>query len=151
LPVVLAKVGGRLDWPHRRTEGRASAAWTRWAQWVVRHRVIAAGAATLVLGALIVAASGLQLGIASADTIAKEGDAKTGLTQLEQSGIGAGALIPHEVLVEGGQNPDRIAAQMRDVDGLNGAVAPTGSSWRIDGTSEVLAIPIADGSKPEAQ
>ena len=32
LPVVLAKVGSRLDWPHRRTDDKASRAWTRWAE-----------------------------------------------------------------------------------------------------------------------
>ena len=32
LPVVLAKVGPRLDWPHRRTDDKASRAWTRWAE-----------------------------------------------------------------------------------------------------------------------
>ena len=31
LPVVLATVGPRLDWPHRRTDDKASRAWTRWA------------------------------------------------------------------------------------------------------------------------
>ena len=32
LPVVLSTVGARLDWPHRRTDDKASRAWTRWAQ-----------------------------------------------------------------------------------------------------------------------
>ena len=32
LPVVLAKLGPRLDWPHRRTDDKASRAWTRWAR-----------------------------------------------------------------------------------------------------------------------
>src|SRR5207244_9255871 len=27
LPIVLAKLGNRLDWPHRRTDDRASSAW----------------------------------------------------------------------------------------------------------------------------
>ena len=51
----------------------------------------------------------------NADTIAKRGDAKDGLVALERSGIGAGALLPHEVLVEGGTSPTgrRRAAQGR--------------------------------------
>src|SRR5215212_1416375 len=44
LPVVLARLGARLDWPHRRTDDRASRAWTRWAQAVSRRRWLAAGA-----------------------------------------------------------------------------------------------------------
>ena len=43
LPVVLAKVGSRLDWPHRRTDDKASRAWTRWAEMVARRRWLAAG------------------------------------------------------------------------------------------------------------
>ncbi len=38
LPVVLAKLGARLDWPHRRTDDKASRAWTRWAEAVSRRR-----------------------------------------------------------------------------------------------------------------
>src|SRR5262249_28510712 len=45
LPVLLAKVGSRLDWPHLRSDDRASRAWTRWARLVVRHRLAAAAAA----------------------------------------------------------------------------------------------------------
>ena len=45
LPVVLATVGPRLDWPHRRTDDKASRAWTRWAAAVSRRRWVAAGAA----------------------------------------------------------------------------------------------------------
>ena len=43
LPVVLSTLGPRLDWPHLRTDDRASRAWTRWAQLVVRRRWLAAG------------------------------------------------------------------------------------------------------------
>jgi RND superfamily putative drug exporter len=57
LPVVLSKVGQRLDWPHRRTDDRASKAWTRWAEIVVRRRWIAAFSAVAVLAVLIVAAT----------------------------------------------------------------------------------------------
>src|SRR5262245_5261991 len=82
LPVVLSKVGSRLDWPHVRTDDKASRAWTRWADLVVRHRWLAAGTATAVLAALVIAATGLTLGDASPDTLASQGSAKTGLTQL---------------------------------------------------------------------
>src|SRR6059058_2314948 len=42
LPVVLAKAGNKLDWPHRHRDDRASRFWTRWAQVVQRRRWIAA-------------------------------------------------------------------------------------------------------------
>ena len=44
LPVLLATVGPRLDWPRGRREDRASRAWTAWARFVVRHRWAAATA-----------------------------------------------------------------------------------------------------------
>jgi RND superfamily putative drug exporter len=44
LPVLLAKFGQRLDWPHRRTDDKASRVWTRWASAVSRRRWLAAAA-----------------------------------------------------------------------------------------------------------
>jgi len=52
LPVVLSKWGARLDWPHRRTDDKASRLWTRWAQAVARRRWIAAGAGLAIVLAL---------------------------------------------------------------------------------------------------
>src|SRR4051794_28113221 len=104
LPVILAKLGPRLDWPHRRTDDKASRAWTRWAEAVSRRRWVAAGAGMAVVLALAFAATDLQLGTSDADTIAKEGAAKQGLDQLESAGIGEGSILPHEVLVEGKTN-----------------------------------------------
>jgi RND superfamily putative drug exporter len=150
LPVVLSKLGHRLDWPHRRTDERASRAWTRWAEAVVRRRWFAAGGAVAILAALVIGASTLQLGDAAADSINAQGGAKTGLTELERSGIGAGALLPHEVLVDE-SNPQRVAADLREVDGVQGAVAPAGPQWERDGVAEVLAIPSADGSTAAGQ
>jgi RND superfamily putative drug exporter len=144
LPVVLATIGPRLDWPHRRTDDRASRAWTRWAQAVSRRRWVAAGAGMLVIVALAFAATNLRLGPGDADTIAKSGDAKEGLTALEDSGIGEGALLPHEILVGGSTNPDRVATDLRDIPGIHGAVAPTGNEWQRQGSAIVEAIPISD-------
>ena len=145
LPVVLSKVGQRLDWPHRRTDDRASKAWTRWAEAVVRRRWIAAVSAIAVLTVLIVAATGLTLGDASPNTIAKHGDAKEGLTALEDSGIGSGALLPYEVLTSS-TPPNRVASDLSQVDGMHGAVAPSSPEWRSGGVSEVLAFPVDDDS-----
>ena len=146
LPVMLAKLGPRLDWPHRRTDDRASRLWTRWGGAVTRRRWVAAAAGMALIVALALAATDLRLGTADADTIAKSGDAKQGLTALERSGIGEGALLPHEILVERGTDPGRVAAALRPIDGIHGAVAPAGGSWRADGTAVVEAIPTHDSS-----
>ncbi|MGH2925325.1 MAG: MMPL family transporter, partial [Solirubrobacterales bacterium] len=145
LPVVLSKVGHRLDWPHRRTDDRASRAWTRWAEGVVRHRWLAAGTAIVVLGALVVAATGLTLGDASPDTLAKHGDAKEGLIALEDSGIGSGALLPFEILTNG-TDPNQVADKLSAVEGMHGAVAPDSPQWRSGGVAEVLGFPVSDDS-----
>ena len=149
LPVVLAKLGHRLDWPHRRTDDKASRAWTRWAQAVARRRWIAAAAGMAIVLALVVAATDLQLGASDADTVAKSGDAREGLVALEQAGVGEGALLPHEILITGDTNPDDVAAALRDVEGVHGAVAPDSPQWRRDGTSVVEAVPIPDSGSDE--
>ena len=57
LPVLLATIGPKLDWPRNRREARASRAWSAWARLVVRHRWAAAVGSTAVLAALVVAAA----------------------------------------------------------------------------------------------
>ena len=151
LPVVLAKLGHRLDWPHRRTDDKASRAWTRWAEAVSRRRWIAAGLGMAVVLALVVAATDLQLGTSDADTMAKSGDAREGLVALETAGIGEGALLPHEILVEGGTSPDSVAAAVREVDGIHGAVAPDSEQWRHGGSALVEAIPVPDSGSDEGE
>ncbi len=151
LPVVLAKVGHKLDWPHRRTDDKASRAWTRWAEGVARHRWVAAGLGMAVVLALVVAATDLQLGASDADTVAKSGDSYEGLVALEESGIGEGSLLPHEILVEGDSDPNEVAAAVREVEGVHGAVAPDDESWHRDGTSLVEVIPVPDSGSDEGE
>jgi putative drug exporter of the RND superfamily len=104
-----------------------------------------------VIVALVVAATDLQLGTSDANTLAKSGDAKEGLTALEDAGIGEGSLLPHEILIEGDTDPEEVAAQLRDVEGIHGAVAPDNSQWRADGTAIVEAIPIPDSGSSEGE
>jgi putative drug exporter of the RND superfamily len=151
LPVVMAKLGPRLDWPHKRTDDRASRAWTRWAEAVSRRRWIAAAAGMAVILALAFAATDLQLGNSDADTIAKSGDAKDGLVALEKSGIGEGALLPHEVLVEGSTNPDKVADDLREVEGIHGAVAPDGPEWRRGDSALVEAVQTPDSGSGDGE
>jgi putative drug exporter of the RND superfamily len=145
LPVVLVKFGDRLDWPHRRTDDKASRSWTRWAELVVKRRWVAALGAAVILTALVVAATSLQPGSPNADTLSKHGDARAGLVALERSGIGAGALQPFEVLTPQPQAA-HVATVLSGVDGVHGAFAATGLQWQRHGLAIVDAIPIADGS-----
>jgi putative drug exporter of the RND superfamily len=186
LPVLLATVGPRLDWPARRRAlarrrgGTGSRLWTRWAGGVVRHRWLATLAALAVLLPLCVAALGLRLGDPPAHTLAKSGPAREGLTLLERAGVASGALTPIEVLIplegsgrggpgdpegvprsEGtqggapadrGTDPERAAARLAGVPGVQAAFAPAGPAWRRDGTALVAVLPAAEtgGSAGEA-
>ncbi len=151
LPVVLSKLGPRLDWPHVRTDDKASSSWTRWAELVVRRRWLAALVAVVVLGALVVAATGLQPGLANVNTLAKQGDAKQGLSAIERSGIGSGALLPNEALVSGSTSPEQVARAMAAVANVHGAVAPTGPEWRSGGYAVVDSFTIPDGSSAKGR
>jgi putative drug exporter of the RND superfamily len=138
LPVILATIGPRLDWPHRRTDQRASRAWTAWAGLVVRRRWAAAAIALAVLGLLAGAATTLTLGPAngSPDTLSQGGAARTGLTALEHSGIGSGALTPVEILASRGDAPG-LARALADLPGVQGATAPQAASWHRGATAIV--------------
>jgi RND superfamily putative drug exporter len=146
LPVILSKLGPRLDWPHVRNDDKASRSWTNWAQLVVRRRWVAAIGAAAVLAALVFAATSLQPGLPNVNTIAKQGDAKRGLLALESSGIGSGALLPNEALVEGSTSPEAVAQALASVSGVHGAVAPTSPQWRHAGAAVVDAFSVPDGS-----
>jgi putative drug exporter of the RND superfamily len=111
---------------------------------------LARGGMAIIL-ALAFAATNLQLGTSDANTIAKSGDSEDGLVALEDAGIGEGSLLPHEVLVGQATNPDRVAAELRDVEGIHGAVAPDGDSWRRGGTALVEAIPVPDSGTSEGE
>jgi RND superfamily putative drug exporter len=144
LPVVLSKLGPRLDWPHVRDDDRASRSWTNWATLIVRRRWIATLGAALILAALVLAATNLQLGISNVNTIAKQGDAKQGLLALERSGIGSGVLLPNEVLIDGSTPPARVAQELAAVAGVHGAVAP--AAWRTQGAAVLDAYATPDAS-----
>ena len=148
LPVVLATVGPRLDWPRVRRADRAGRFWTAWARVVVRHRWAAAIASTAVLVALAVAAFSIQLGSTRAESLAQSGAARAGLEKLEASGIGAGPLSPFEALVRG-DDPDAAAADLAAVDGVQATIAP--ADWRRDGTALVTVVPAQDGSSREGR
>jgi putative drug exporter of the RND superfamily len=145
LPVVLATIGPRLDWPRNRRDAQASRGWSAWAHLIVRHRWPAAVASTAVLVALVVAAANIQLGNPLAVSLSKEGPARSGLENLEDSGIGTGPLSPFDVLVRSG-DPGDVAQDFAQVDGVRSVAAP--ADWRRKGTAVVVVIPTADGNSP---
>ena len=150
LPVVLGKLGPRLDWPHVRNDDKASRAWTRWARAVVRRRWLAALGA--VAGARGARARGHEPAAGdsrTSNTIAKEGDAKQGLVALERSGIGSGALVPTRCSSSGSASPSAwpqaLGGGRRRA--RRGRAAPS-PQWRRPGAAVVDAFGTADASSP---
>jgi putative drug exporter of the RND superfamily len=145
LPVLLSTLGPRLDWPHRRSDERASRAWTRWGELITRHRWRAALAALAVLAALIVPVFSLKLDSPSVNALSKSGPSQRALATLESAGIGPGTLSPVEVIT-----PATATRQLTSkLDRLAGArlvTAPNGASWRRQGLRIIDVLPSADGS-----
>jgi len=144
LPVLLATVGPRLDWP--RVGGLESGRWwTAWSRLIVRRRWIGVLAGLVILGALVSSATTIVLGQTRADALAKAGDAHAGLMALEHSGIGVGPLSPFEVLAKGADSAG-LVKRMRGADGVHGVVAPVSPSWRRAGTAIVDVLPTVDSN-----
>jgi putative drug exporter of the RND superfamily len=141
LPAFLAsKWGPRFDRRRIRRRDRSQRFWHRWSEGVVHRRWAAAALALAILSVLLLAATGLHLGNADPDTIAKEGTARDGLNALADSGIGKGALAPTETLVNAPDAP-KVAAAEAQVEGVHGATAPDTPDWRKNGLALVAAVP----------
>lgn len=123
LPVLLATVGPRMDWPRLRTERAVSRAFTAWARGVYRHRWIAAAAGVGLLTVLTVPALSLRLGEPGGAAQATAGPADQALATLTDGGVPSGVLTPVEVLTHG--SPSKVAASAARIAGVDAAVAPT--------------------------
>jgi uncharacterized membrane protein YdfJ with MMPL/SSD domain len=150
LPVVLATVGERLDWPRRRRRACAAPgrAWAAWGRLVVRHRWVASLAALAVLAALGAAALGINVGEPAARSLGTSTPAGQALLTLERAGVPAGVLDPIEVLVPGRADPAHLARQLAALPGIRTAVAPAGDAWRRAGTALISVQPAAEPASP---
>jgi RND superfamily putative drug exporter len=100
LPVVLDRVGPRMEWPRRTPPTTRSPLWERTARLVVRRRwpaAIVALGAVLLLAAPVV---DIHLGEPSAASVATTAPtgARLGVEALQSSLIGTGVLRPTEIL-----------------------------------------------------
>lgn len=145
LPVLLATIGPRMEWPRVRGAGTESRFWHAWAEGVVRYRWLATAAGMAILLALTAATTTIALGQSKADSLAKSGDAYVGLKALESNGFQAGVISPFEVIVRGG-DPESVARRLARVSGIRGTIAPTGPAWRRGSDALVEVFPNADAS-----
>ncbi len=152
LPVVLATIGPRLDWPRLRTERSASRVFSAWARGVYRHRWLAALGGIAILAALMLPALSLHLGLPGSSAEATSGPAHAALTTLTKGGVPAGVLTPAEVLTSG--NPKSVSAvraAAAKVPGVYTAVAPATGDYHRAGTAIVTVLPTAESSGPAGQ
>ena len=145
LPVLLATVGPRLDWPRVRHEARASRPWSAWGRLVVRHRRLAAVTGAGILAALLVPAMSIRLGEPSAIALARTGPAAVALATLTAGGVPAGVLSPIEVLTTA-DAAGPIASRLRTVHGVETAVAPATAAYRAAGTAIVDLLAVGEPS-----
>jgi putative drug exporter of the RND superfamily len=143
LPILLATIGPRADWPRIRHEEKPSRPWTRWAQGVIRHRGLAALAALGVLGVLGFAATGIKVGEPQAASLARSGPAYQGLTTLQRDGIPTGVITPIQVLLPAGQDAGTATARLLHVAGVYTAAGREGSL--------VSVLPRSETSTPAGQ
>jgi RND superfamily putative drug exporter len=159
LPVILATVGPRLDWPRLRTERRASRVFSAWARGVYRHRWLAALAGLGILATLMLPALSLHLGEPGSSAQATSGPAHDALVTLTDGGIPSGVLTPAEVLTSSGAagpasvaaSASTVAASAARVPGVYAAVAPATPDYQRGGTAIVTVIPVAESSVPAGQ
>jgi putative drug exporter of the RND superfamily len=125
--------------------------WGRWARFVMRRPIAVAACGLAVVGVLVFFGVQLNPSEAQAKDMPGSGDAIVGRDMLAAAGISPGVIKPFDVLVEHGAAPGPIAAKLRTVPGVEGAVAPTGPQWRRGGDSIVEAFPAVDGSSKHIQ
>jgi RND superfamily putative drug exporter len=155
LPVILATVGPRLDWPRLRTERTASRVFSAWARSVYRHRWVAALAGLAVIVALMLPALSLRLGEPGSSAEATSGPAHNALMTLTRGGIPSGVITPAEVLISQPAGTtgwgDQVAARAARVPGIYTEVAPTTPGYSRSGTSIVTVLPRAESTVPAGQ
>src|SRR4051794_11307075 len=139
-PAILGGIGPRVDWPKIRHENRASRSWSAWARGIVRRRYLAAGLAVVALGALFAASVGIKIGLASSDSLAKNGKAYEALQTLRAGGVTSGVLTPMQVLVDS-DVAEAVKGKVSSVPGVETAVVAAGSGSTADGHSIIVAIP----------
>ena len=141
LPVVLSKLGPRVDWPRRRASGQTSRFWSWWARRVIRHRVAAAVLGLGILGGLAATAASLNIAQPTSTALASSGAYTDGLRALHADGFPTGVLTTVPIYVPHAADAPAIARSLDSVASVRGALAPTGPAWQQDGSALVIALP----------
>ena len=150
LPVILATIGPRLDWPRFRTDNNASRGWSAWARLTARHRGLAAIAGTVTLVVLMLPSLSMHVGEPSTAALAQSGPAHAALSSLEAGGVPSGTLTPIDVLARQTVVPE-VTRQVTDLPGVHAVVSPTTPQFRRHDTALITVLPTAETNVPAGQ
>jgi putative drug exporter of the RND superfamily len=155
LPAMLSVLGTRINsvrvLPKRLIDRGhpEDGAWGRWARFVLRRPIIVAAVGLAIVAVLGTIGTRLNPNEAQLKNFPGTGTAIAGRAQLAAAGISPGVMKPFSILVENGDNANVIAAKVRRVRGIAGAVAP--KTWQSGTDSIVQAFPSIDGAAPGIQ
>jgi RND superfamily putative drug exporter len=150
LPALLATLGQRINsvrlLPKRMVDRGhpEDGPWGRWARFVMRHPGAIATVGLAIVAVLVFYGVHLNPSEAQAKDFPGKGDAIAGRQALADAHVSPGVMKPFVVLVDSNGDPKAIAAKVRRVRGVQGAVAPP--DWRKGPDSLVEAFPNADGA-----
>ncbi len=155
LPAMLAVLGARINsWrvlPKRLVDRGhpEDGFWGRWSRFVLRRPWAVAIAGLTIVGVLAGLGTQLTPNESQLKNFPGSGDAIAGRSALQSARISPGVMKPFNILVERGGDAKAIAAKVRTVPGIAGAVAP--ADWQRGDTSLVQAFPSIDGAAPGIQ
>jgi RND superfamily putative drug exporter len=141
LPVVLSKLGPKMDWPRHKSAGKTSRFWTWWSERVISHRITAAVVGLGILGVLAGVAATINISQPTSSALASSGTYTDGLHALQADGFSSGTLTTVPVYVPRASDAPAVVNSLANVSSLRGAVAPTGPNWQADGSAIVIALP----------
>ena len=141
LPVVLSKIGPRLDWPRRRSSGKPSRFWDAWSHRVIKNRVAAAVVGLGILFGLAGVAATINISQPTGSALAANGPYVDGLHSLQSDGFGSGALTTVPIYVPSAAQASSVVNALDQVASVHGALSPSGPAWHQGTSAMVLAIP----------
>ena len=141
LPVVLSKIGPRMDWPRRRSSGKPSRFWNAWSHRVIKHRVAAAVVGLGILFGLAGVAATINISQPTGSAQAANGPYVDGLHALTSDGFGSGALTTVPIYVPSAAQAPTVVNALDQVASVHGALSPAGTAWHQGTSAIVLAIP----------
>jgi putative drug exporter of the RND superfamily len=148
VPVLLATIGPKLQWPGRAPKDPTSRRWAALAHGVVHRRWwVIAGTSVLLLAATVPLLS-LHLGSPTLAAYGTNSAAGRTAQAVVADGIPAGVVRPTEVLVESSR-ADLVLPVLRDIPGVAAAAPVDDPAWSRDGT-RLLQVWTTDDPATEA-